>query len=67
MLSQWQDFILLYDWIPLQWGGAGEGWSLSIHQSVDSGCFCVLAIVNNATVSIGVHISYQINVFIVFG
>ena len=36
-----------------------------IHASVDGhlGCFLVLAIVNSATVNIGVHISFQIMVF----
>ena len=37
-----------------------------IHSSVDGhlGCFHVLAIVNSATMSIGMHVSFQIKVFI---
>ena len=40
-----------------------------IYLSVDGGlgCFQVLAIVNNSAMSIRVHVSFQISVFVVFG
>ena len=40
-----------------------------IHSSVDGllGCFHVLALVSSATVNMGVHVSFQIRVFILSG
>ena len=37
--------------------------SLSIHLSVEIGCFHVLAIVNSASVNIGVHVSFSVIIF----
>ena len=41
----------------------------SIHLSVDGhlGCFRVLAILNNAAVTVVVHVSFQVRVFIFSG
>ena len=41
---------------------------LFIHLSVDGhlGCFHTLAIINNADMNIGVHVSFQISVFVLF-
>ena len=36
--------------------------SLSIHLSIDTGCFHVLAIVNNAAVNSEVHVSFYIRI-----
>ena len=40
-----------------------------IHSSVDGhlGCFCILAMVNNAAMNTGVHVSFWISVFVFFG
>ena len=35
---------------------------LSIHLLMDTGCFHIFTIVNNATINTGVHVSFQIHV-----
>ena len=39
-----------------------ESWTVQ-----EVGCFCILAIVNNAAVNTGVHVSFQITVFVLSG
>ena len=40
-------------------------YSLFVHSSVDRhlGCFCILAVVNNAIVNTGVHVYFQMDFF----
>ena len=38
--------------------------SLSIHQSMDTGCFRILLVVNSAVTNIGVHVSFQMGALI---
>ena len=39
------------------------------HSFIDEhlGCFCILAVVNNAAVNLDVRVSFQISVFVFFG
>ena len=37
-----------------------------MHLSTDIGCFLILVVVNNAAVTTGVRVSFQISVFIFF-
>ena len=48
--------------------GVGSGCVHLLYSSVDGhlGGFHVVAIINNATVNIGVHVSLQISVFVFF-
>ena len=41
--------------------------SLSIHLLMDTGFFHILEILDNAAMNIGVHVCFQISVFIYFG
>ena len=42
-------------------------YALSIHLLMDTGCFHILDIINNATVNTGVHVSLCNSVFISCG
>ena len=81
MLSQIAKFrSSLWLGVPVPWEGGGGSVrvcvhvsvcvhttsSLSIDLSMDPSCFYILAIINNAIINIGVHTSFQINVFIFF-
>ena len=41
--------------------------SLSMYLFTNTGCFHILAVINNATMNTGVHIFFQISVFSFFG
>ena len=52
------------------WGGEGrEGDIVLIHSSINGylDCFPILTIINSASMNIGIHMSFQISVFIFFG
>ena len=38
-----------------------------VFRTQEVGCFCILAIVNNAAVNTGVHVSFQISFFVFLG
>ena len=63
---KWQDFILFYGWIIFHCMNIHD---FFIHSFMDGhlGCFCVLAIVNSATMKMGMHISFWVNIFVFFG
>ena len=52
------------------WGGEGrEGDIVLIHSSINGylDCFPILTIINSASMNIGIHMSFQISVFIFWG
>ena len=57
----------LYSWVVFHYPFI-HWWASIIHSSVHGhlGCFHNLAVVNNDAVSMGVHVSFQINGFILF-
>ena len=64
MLEDWQmeTFMLFYGWVVFLYITFSF-----IHQLMDTGCLCILVIVNNAAMNIEVHMSFQISVFSFFG
>ena len=77
---KWQDFILFYSWIIFHcvcmcviyiyiYSIHILNICISfIHSSVyeTKGCFHILAVLNNATVNVRAHVSFQVSVFIFF-
>ena len=66
MLLQITKFHYFCDWVVLHYEYIYHIFFIysSVHGHV--GCFYILAIVNNAAMNIGVHVSFQISVFGVF-
>ena len=65
MLSQGQDFLLSYGWILFVCVCVCIYQNSFIHSSHDGylGFFHVLATVNSIAMNIGVHVSFQVNIF----
>ena len=60
-----QNFILFYGWVVFHCIYVAHLYLSSVDEHL--GCFHILATVNNASMNIGVHVSFQISVFAFFG
>ena len=60
-----QNFILFYGWVVFHCLYIPHLYLSSVDENL--GCFHILAIVNNASVNIGMHVFFQISVFAFFG